>query len=86
VSRLFPKLLPSAEVADYDHFETGGVVEGSNFTGMTIDGSRSGSESSGKTESQSDADRIYKEENFGVLEIEEKGSIPIPKELEGQNA
>jgi hypothetical protein len=57
-------------------------MNNARFALETIGGSRSRSGSTGKTESQSDTDMIYKEENFGLQEIEGKAVFPRRKEVD----
>jgi hypothetical protein len=73
ISRIFPKLLPSVRVQDYDHFTTGVNVEGSKYALDTHSGSTSRSNSTRVTES--DTDMIYKEKNFGMSEMEGKTAV-----------
>jgi hypothetical protein len=86
VNRFLPNLLPSVELSDLVQFETGGDIEGTRHELESISESTSRSTN---TESQSETDMIYKEENLGVHEveqramvkIEEKAMVPMTREL-----
>jgi hypothetical protein len=81
ISRLFPNLLPSVRVSDIDQFATSGEAEGNRFALETVGGSTTRSGSWANTESPSDADMIYNEDNFRVREVEQKVGIPVLREV-----